>query len=70
MNKKIQVLLAENDPFWQQRLVTLIDAESDIKVLGIASIREEVIRAGAQLEIDVLVMDVMLLLNQMVWRQR
>lgn len=58
MNKKIQVLLAENDPFWQQRLVTL------------ASIREEVIRAGAQLEIDVLVMDVMLLLNQMVWRQR
>jgi len=70
MNKKIQVLLAENDPFWQQRLVTLIDAESDIKVLGIASIREEVIRAGAQLEIDVLVMEVMLLLNQMVWRQR
>ena len=48
----------------------MIDAESDIKVLGIASIREEVIRAGAQLEIDVLVMDVMLLLNQMVWRQR
>lgn len=70
MNKKIQVLLAENDPFWQQRLVTLIDAESDIKVLGIASTREEVIRAGAQLEIDVLVMDVMLLLNQMDWRQR
>ncbi|MGG1660978.1 hypothetical protein [Brevibacillus sp. NRS-1366] len=70
MNKKIQVLLAENDPFWRQRLVTMIDAESDIKVLGIASTKEEVIRAGAQLEKDVLVMDVMLLLNQMDWRQR
>lgn len=60
MDKKMQILLAENDSYWQQRLVTLIEAESDMKVSGIVSTREEAIRAGMQLEIDVMVMDVML----------
>ena len=59
-NEIIKVLLAENDPDWQQRISMMISSESDIHLFHIVSTVEETIRASMQLDIDVIVMDIVL----------
>ncbi|WP_249861986.1 response regulator [Paenibacillus konkukensis] len=56
----IEVLLVDSDPSWQQRIVTLIDAEQDMKVSWTVSTEEMAIRAGLQLDVDVMILDVSL----------
>lgn len=57
---RIEVLLVDSDPSWQQRIVTLIDAEQDMKVSWTVSTKEMAIRAGLQLDVDVMILDVSL----------
>ncbi len=42
---RIQVLLVDSDPVWQQRLTALIDAEPDMSISHIATNKESAIRA-------------------------
>ncbi|MED4599689.1 response regulator transcription factor [Paenibacillus validus] len=54
---RIQVLLVDSDPVWQQRLTALIDAEPDMSISHIATNKESAIRASMQLDLDVMIHD-------------
>lgn len=57
---KIQVLLVDSDPIWQQRMAVLIDAEPDMNIFHIATNKESAIRASVQLDLDVMILDLAL----------
>lgn len=61
---RIQVLLIDSDPDWQQRLVTMIDAESDMSITHVATNKESAVRACLQLDVDVVILDLALLPSQ------
>lgn len=57
---KKQVLLVDSDPIWQQRMVSLIDAEPDMNIFHIAANKESAVRASVQLDLDVIILDLAL----------
>ncbi|MFC0212863.1 response regulator [Paenibacillus chartarius] len=57
---KIQVLLVDSDPVWQQRIVSLIDTEPDMNIFHIAANKESAVRASVQLDLDVIILDLAL----------
>lgn len=57
---KIQVLLVDSDPIWQQRIVELINAEPDMNIFHIATNKESAVRASEQLDLDVMILDLVL----------
>ncbi|CAM3551563.1 response regulator [Marinicrinis lubricantis] len=57
---RIQVLLVDSDPVWQQRMAALIDAEPDMNISHIATNKESAIRASTQLDLDVIILDLAL----------
>ena len=57
---KIQVLLVDSDPIWQQRMAGLINAEPDMNLFHIATNKESAIRASEQLDLDVMILDLVL----------
>lgn len=64
MEGRIQVLLVDSDPVWQQRLATMIDAEPDMNVAHVATNKESAVRACLQLDVDVMILDLALLPSQ------
>lgn len=61
---RIQVLLVDSDPVWQQRMAALIDAEPDMNISHIATNKESAIRASTQLDLDVMILDLALVPSQ------
>ncbi|MCU6711549.1 response regulator transcription factor [Paenibacillus sp. J5C_2022] len=61
---RIQVLLVDSDPVWQQRMTTMIDAEPDMCIAHVATNKESAVRACLQLDIDVMILDLALLPSQ------
>ncbi len=59
-DKSIRIILADHNTNWRCQFADLIDQESDMQLIHIASTKAEVIRASEQLEVDVIVMDVAL----------
>ncbi|KIL39358.1 hypothetical protein SD70_20785 [Gordoniibacillus kamchatkensis] len=57
---RIQVLLVDSDPIWQQRTAGLINTEPDMNIFHIATDKESAIRASAQLDLDEMILDLVL----------
>lgn len=58
MDKKIKVLLADDHEIFRHALLTLINQEPDLKVVGEASNGEEALAMAENLNPDVIIMDI------------
>jgi DNA-binding NarL/FixJ family response regulator len=54
----LRVLLADDHPLFRDGLMSMLNSESDIEVIGQASNGEEAIRMAEQLQPDIILMDV------------
>lgn len=65
MSQAVNIMLVEDDPFWQKRLGTDLGREIDFEVVHIAATKEEACVFAAEMaELDVVLMDINLTENR------
>ena len=62
--RKINVLIVEDDVFWQENIAEDLSKEADIELVAVASTKEEAIAALEKHDVDVILMDIHLAENR------
>ncbi|MFD2611241.1 response regulator [Paenibacillus gansuensis] len=65
MERRIRVMLVEDDEFWRQRLSSDLNKEEDIEIVQTAATKKEALEAAALHDLDVVLMDINLTENQL-----
>lgn len=65
MNRRIRVMLVDDDSFWRENITSDLSEDEDMEVVAAATTKEEAIEAASNVPMDVILMDLNLTGNNL-----